>query len=459
MANLQAAPAAPADPGEEGRSARKRRRVRVSPLRTSQQVAASEQACDLHPPGPGLAAVSAAVARLAAQLAEGCRTQPPAADSASALALLLGVLSPLAPRKAVAIGMSLLPAMLQQGAASRWHDLDGKSAHLHSLLRLIQAALEAGLVSTVGQGDAGAAAVSALSPQHVHAVLQRAWFEGGSSEAAQAGTSVAAPAEGSRAAALCACLAAVQSDLLDPSDMLELLQKELRRHLQPELFADSSAGGEAAAAVVAATLLPAACVIGAAREHPLASQPRATQGGRRQKQARAHQAHPPSPLVAALHKLARGFGEAPPAGHSFTAGVAQQQRQLAVLTALARGLLCVVSHAQDTGHLALAAIDAASRGGGGTSAWTLSQMLQRPLAGVAESDCHLPSLPSGVSEWVRMALERLTAAQLTAEGQVRRRRCMGSQLSGCQLACMADGGVAHRFTGASPASGTTCNQH
>lgn len=418
--DLQAAPAAPADPGEEGRSARKRRRVRVSPLRALQQVHAGEQAHGLHPPGPGLAAVATALARLAAQLSEGCRQYPPAAESASALALLLGVLSPLAPFEAVAIGMGLLPPALQQGATSRWHALSGDSTQLASLLRLLLAGLEAALVSAAGQGDAAAPAASPLSPPQVLAALQRAWVADGSSGAGP--EAAAPPAESSRAAAMCACLAAVQADLLDPSDMLELLQRELEVYIQPAATAGSGSGSSstaAAAAAAAATLLPAACVIGAARDHPLASQPRATQGGRRQKQAQALQPHPPSPLVAALHKLLSHVGEGPPAGLSFAAAAAQQQRQHALLAAVVGGLLCVARHAHDPLHLALAAIDAASSGSCGTSAWAFLRMLQRPLASTTEADCHLPTLPSGVSEWVRLALERLVSAQLPAEGQVR----------------------------------------
>ncbi|KAL4421833.1 hypothetical protein ABPG77_001622 [Micractinium sp. CCAP 211/92] len=412
----EAAPAAPADPGEEGRSARKRRRVRVSPLRASQQAPASKLAQNLHPPGPGLAAVAAAVARLAAQLAAGCGQQPLAAESASALALLLGVLCPQTPREAVAIGMALLPPVLQQGAASGWHGCGGDGAQLASLLRLALSALEAVLVSAAGQGDTAAAAVSPVSPPQLLAALQQAWVADVSADEAQAATAAAAPAESSRVAAMCACLAAVQADLLDPADMLGLLRRELQGYLQHDTASASNTGSDLEVAAAAATLLPAACVIGAAREHQLASQPRATQGGRRQKQAQAHQAHPPSPLVSALHKLVSSASEAPPAGLSFADAAAERQRRQAVLAALARGLLCVVSHAQDP-HLALAAIDAACSKGSGTSAWALLQMLQGPLGCAAEAECHPPSLPSGVSEWVRLALERLTAAELPNEGQ------------------------------------------
>lgn len=390
--------------------------MRVSPLRASQQAPASKLAQNSHPPGPGLAAVAAAVARLAAQLAAGCGQQPPAAESASALALLLGVLCPLTPREAVAIGMALLPPVLQQGAASGWHGCGGDSAQLASLLRLALFALEAVLIRAAGQGDTAAAAVSPVSPPQLLAALQQAWVANVSADKAQAATAAAAPAESSRVAAMCACLAAVQADLLDPTDMLGLLRRELQGYLEHDTAPASSTVGDLAAA--AATLLPAACIIGAAREHQVASQPRATQGGRRQKQAQAHQAHPPSPLVSALHRLVSSASEAPPAGLSFADAAAERQRRQAVLAAVAQGLLCVVSHAQDPLHLALAAIDAACNKGSGTSAWTLLQMLQGPLGCAAGAECHPPSLPSGVSEWVRLALERLAAAELPAEGQV-----------------------------------------
>ncbi|PSC70468.1 serine threonine-kinase ATR isoform X1 [Micractinium conductrix] len=421
----EAAAAAEPEPEEDGRSTRKRRRVRVSPLRGSQQAQqaagqGAEEARQVQPPGPGLAAVAAAVAQLAAQLHERCRQVPAAAASLAAHASLLGLLAPLAPSQARALAMEALVPQLQQGSANHWRGVAAGSEQLAALLRLTLAALQAVLVGAAGGGEPATTATSALPPPQVLGLLQHAWAPDGAVAASAADGEAASPAA-TRALALCAGVAAVQADLLDASDLLELLQRELRT--VDHAVADGGGGGDgrhpaakaAPALEAAAALLPVACVIGGSREHLLASQPRATQGGgRRQKQHPV--APPPSPLVAALQKLL--LHAAAGADQQASADQAQQAQRQAVLTAVVRGLLCMLSHPQDPLHLALAASDALPAGSPGAAAGSgsapgLCQLLQRHAA----SDDFHPALSPSESEWTRQALEALIAAQLPTEGQ------------------------------------------
>lgn len=382
-----------------GRSARKRRRVRISPLRPASsqtEAAAGGEARRLQPPGPGLKDVAAAAAQLAAELQGMCRQQQPGVACAEALASLLGLLAPLAPRETTALALSVLPAALQPRPGSRRLDLDGQGEQLSALLRLTLATLQAGLAEAAAGAVPASAALAALPAPHLLALLQRCWPA--EAPLAAAGADVAAE---SRALALCAALAALQAELLDPVDFLELLQKELQQQ-------DGSGGGGPTAAVAAAVLLPAACCIGASREHLLGSQPRATQGGRRQKHH--HQPHPPSPLVAALQQLVGGVGQRPP------------ERQQELLAAATRGLCCVLGHAHEPVQLALAAVEAAAVAGPGSGgAYGVVRVLQRggrAAAVAAEGADFHPTLTASSSEWVRLVLEKLVAAEMPAEGQV-----------------------------------------
>jgi hypothetical protein len=203
-----------------------------------------------------------------------------------------------------------------------------------------------------------------------------------------------------KALALGAGLAALQAELMDASDLLELLQQAL----EDSSSNGGSSSGSTAAGAVAAMLLPAACCIGGSKEHLLGSQPRGTQGGRRHKPQ-------PNPLAAALQQLLGNAAQ--------QQGAAQQQWQ-ALPAAVAGGLLCVLRHAHEPLRLTQAAIDAACGGssaGSGSSPHSIGQLLQRGEA-AEPADFH-PTLTASVSEWVRLALEQLVAAALPAEGQVR----------------------------------------
>lgn len=314
----------------------------------------------------------------------------------AALAALLGLLAPLVPREATALALAALLAPLQLASPAGDEDAD---AQLGALLRLTLATLQAALVEAAAGATSAAVALASLSSPQLLALLQRG--VGASSSAA------AALAAENCTLALAAGLAAVQAEVLDPADILELLQAALARHDSAGAGSSGAAGAASPAATAAALLLPAACCIGGNREHPLGSQPRATQGGRSKKHTAAHHP-PPSPLVTALQGL-----------------LGQQGRAPAVLAAATRGLLCVARHAHEPIQLALAAIDAAvgghagaSCGGGGGGVHGLGQLLQAaPGEAGAAADFH-PSLTAGVSEWVRLALESLTGAALTADGQV-----------------------------------------
>lgn len=418
MVCVQAAPAAEAAAGEdgEGRSARKRRRLRISPLRSASQhpqqhCEAGEQAPaaaqQLQPAGPGLAAVAAGVARMAADLQQQCWQQGPAPESIAALAALLGLLAPLMPREATAMALAALPAPLRLPTTAGSEE----GAQLAALLRLTLATLQAALVEASAGATSAAVALASLSSPQLLALLRRGVSSGGAAPAEDSPAAAAAAAENCRLA-LAAGLAAVQAELLDPADILELLQTALAESGGAGDGSGDGSGGAASAAspvaAAAALLLPAAACIGGNKEHPMGSQPRGTQGGRSKKHAAVHHP-PPSPLVTALQGLLGEQGRAP-----------------AVLAAAAHGLLCVARHAHEPIQLAQVAIDAAVGGHASSSssggACGLGQLLQScgcsAAEGAAATDFH-PSLTAGVSEWVRLALEQLTGAELTAEGQVR----------------------------------------
>jgi hypothetical protein len=403
-AHLQAPAQPDPEPPDDGRSARKRRRtVRITPTRPSQQHQDQQQQEDagrqLQPPGPGLQAVVAAVARLAADLQERCRLQQPGIECATAFASLLGLLAPLAPRETLRMAMTVLPAALQPAPGGRRQSPGSEGDRLLAQLRLVLATLQTGLAEAAASAVPASVALERVPPASLLAALQRCWPAEDGTAAGAAGELGATPE--CKALALGAGLAALQAELVDSSDLLELLQQALE---------DSSRGGGSsgitAAAAAAALLLPAACCIGGSKEHLLGSQARGTQGGRRHKPQ-------PNPLVAALQQLLGNAAQQQEAAQ-------QQPQRQAVLAAVAGGLLCVLNHAHEPLRLTQAAIDAACAGtgaGSSSSPHSIGQLLQRGEA-AEPADFH-PTLTVSVSEWVRLALEQLVAAALPAEGQVR----------------------------------------
>lgn len=367
-------------------------------------------------------AVAAAVARLAAELQERCRQQGPGLECAAGLAALLGLLAPLSPREAAAMATAVLPAVLQQaasagGAAAQRQSMGSERERLGAVLRLTLATLQAGLVEAAAGSVSASVALAPLSPPHLLAVLQRGCGDGAA--VAPAGTAAVAAAEENRAMALAAGLAAVQAELLDPADMLELLQKVLEDSPASGGSGDSGSGNGSCLAA-AALLLPAACCIGGNKDHLLASQPRAAQGSRKKQHQPHHQ--PPSPLVTAMQHLLGDPGQPP-----------------AVLAAVTHGLLCVVSHAHEPVHLTLAANAAAVCGqatGGNSGAYSLSQLLQGRGSAVEAGADFQPSLTASVSEWVRLGLEQLTGAELTVEGQVSKVTCIEALRVSCRRAAV-----------------------
>lgn len=377
--------------------------MRVSPLRSKSPLrqqaadgaAAEAAAWPLQPPGPGLRAVAASLAALAADLQGKCRQEPLGRQPASAFAALLGLLAPLAPHEATAMARrALVPALHAAGSGGGRRLSSGASGErLGALLRLALATLQAGLVEVASGAVPASAALGEVPARPLFDALRQAWSEGAPASAED------------RALALAAGLAAVQAEVLDPSDLLELLQKALEEGRGGAGAGEGGASGDAAsAAAAAAVLLPTAACIGASKEHPGGSHPRGTQGGRR----KAPQHHPPSPTVTALQQLLGLGGE--------TRGTP------AALALAARGLGIAISHAHEPVHLALAAVDAAmgAAAGGNGSACAPGHMLQwrGPGAAAAEGDDFRPSLTASMSEWVRAALEQLTATELPADGQV-----------------------------------------
>ncbi|KAI3426356.1 hypothetical protein D9Q98_008728 [Chlorella vulgaris] len=396
-----------------GRSARKRRRLRSGSRRASAASSAADEAEEptasggssrVQAPGPGLLAVASAVAQLAADLGERCRRQQPGVVSAQALASLLGLLAPLAPRQTVALAATVLPAALQPpaGGSSRRRQSMGSEGELTAaLLSLTLAMLRAGLVEAAAGAAPASVALKAVPPTHLLALLQRCL------QADAAAGQPAALAADNKALALCAGLAAVQAELLDPADYLELLQKGLddagSGHIGSGNGNGTASSAVSSAAAAAAALLPAACCISSSREH-LLSQPRAVQAGRRQKQ---QQQHSPSPAVAMLHQLLSG-----PSSHT------AKQHQ-AVLAAAARGLRCMVTHSLEPCQLVLETITAAcsfipSCDGGSVGSTLLPQCGGKP----AVEDGFHPTLSASNSEWGRLALDHLVAAQLPPAGQL-----------------------------------------
>lgn len=392
---------------EEG-SARKRRRLRATPSRPASPPERAPKVL-LSPP-PSLSAVAASVARLAADLQEACRQQG-GPDCAAALATLLGLLGPLAPRPAVALATSACTAALEAagGSGSRRQSVNIPAEQLRALLHLMLAALQAGLVESAaskGEVDASTALAKLRGfESQLHSILQRPWQLGGSG-----GAAALTAAEERQLMSLAAGLAAVQAQLLHPEDLLKLLQQALEQDSNTAEGSGGSSGAHAVAAA-AAVLLPAAACIAAHTRDSKDSAPRATQGGRRSRQPM------PNPVVTALQQLVGSAGQRPPA----------------VLAAAAHGLLCAVRHSREALHmetplLALAAIDAAldssstaTSCSAGSGAFGLAQLLHAlELSGSDGPPAEFqPSLSAAMSEWVRPTLEHLAAAQLPAEGQVR----------------------------------------
>jgi hypothetical protein len=271
-----------------------------------------------------------------------------------------------------------------------------------ALLSLTLAMLRAGLVEAAAGAAPASVALKAVPPTHLLALLQRCL------QADAAAGQPAALAADNKALALCAGLAAVQAELLDLADYLELLQKGLddagSGHIGSGNGNGTASSAVSSAAAAAAALLPAACCISSSREH-LLSQPRAVQAGRRQKQ---QQQHSPSPAVAMLHQLLSG-----PSSHT------AKQHQ-AVLAAAARGLRCMVTHhALEPCQLVLKTITAAcsfipSCDGGSVGSTLLPQCGGKP----AVEDGFNPTLSASNSEWGRLALDHLVAAQLPPAGQL-----------------------------------------
>jgi hypothetical protein len=381
---------------EGGRSARKRRRLRITPQRLARpaepEAAESEVPAPPQVPGPGLRSVAAAVARLAAELRERCLQQQPGVVGALGLACLLGLLAPLAPREALALALpALLPALHPPGGGGGRQRLSmgSEGERLAAAVRLALATLQAGLVEGAAGAVPACVALAELPPPHLLSLLQRCWQgEGGG----------AAAAGDSRVSALCASVAALQADLLEPGDVLDLLQTALNDGQ------NGGGGGGAAApapALVAAALLPAAACIGGGKERLLGSQPRGTQGGRRAKQA----APSAPPLVAALLQLLTEPGQRTPQQHG------------ALLAAAAQGLCRVVAHAHEPAELALTAAQLAGSlcRDGDAGGYAVCRMLLR--GGPAGDPGFQPTLTAAVSEWVHQALDLLTAAELPPGGQ------------------------------------------